>query len=139
MPTAAVAAGAIAAVVDDPPSAGEKLILVDDVLETLTSLAAYQPPQDLRFLSLPSPVSNGKTTTKELITAVLSRKARVHSTTGNFNNHIGVPLTLLSSPPDDAGFLVVEMGANHKGEIAGPVRNSHAHTRHHNQYRHGTY
>ncbi len=114
--TAAVAAGALAAVVDDPSLSGEKLVFVDDVLETLTSLAAFRR----RRLTVPVIAitgTNGKTTTKELVTAVLSRKAKVHSTAGNLNNHIGVPLTLLSAP-DDAGFLVVEMGASHMGEIA---------------------
>ena len=114
--TAAVAAGALASVVDDPSLTGKKLILVDDVLGALTSLAAFHR----RRLTVPVIAitgTNGKTTTKELITAVLSRKARVHSTAGNLNNHIGVPLTLLSAP-DDAGFLVVEMGASHVGEIA---------------------
>lgn len=113
----AVRAGAIAAVVDDPALKGKQYILVDDVLVTLTLLAM----RHRRGLTVPVIAitgSNGKTTTKELITAVLSRKKRVHSTTGNFNNHIGVPLTLLSSP-HDMGFMVVEMGANHKGEIAG--------------------
>jgi len=89
---------------------------VDDVLGALTSLAAFHR----RRLTVPVIAitgTNGKTTTKELITAVLSRKGRVHSTAGNLNNHIGVPLTLLSAP-DDAGFLVVEMGASHVGEIA---------------------
>jgi len=114
---AAVRAGATAAVVDDPALKGEKFILVDDVLMTLSLLATWHR----RGLTVPIIAvtgSNGKTTTKELITAVLSKKKRVHSTTGNFNNHIGVPLTLLSSP-HDMGFMVVEMGANHKGEIAG--------------------
>src|SRR5690606_26016147 len=61
--------------------------------------------------------SNGKTTTKELIHAVLSAQYKVEATKGNLNNHIGVPLTLLSvkNQPD---FLIVEMGANHQGEIA---------------------
>jgi UDP-N-acetylmuramoyl-tripeptide--D-alanyl-D-alanine ligase len=60
--------------------------------------------------------SNGKTTTKELISTVLSKRFRVHATTGNLNNHIGVPLTLLSAPANTE-FLLVEMGANHVGEI----------------------
>ncbi|MCA1741959.1 MAG: Mur ligase domain-containing protein, partial [Bacteroidales bacterium] len=113
---AAVAAGAKASVVDDRSLSGKQLILVDDVLEALTSLAAFHR----RRLMVPVIAitgTNGKTTTKELITAVLSRKAKVHSTAGNLNNHIGVPLTLLSAP-DDAGFMVVEMGASHLGEIA---------------------
>jgi UDP-N-acetylmuramoyl-tripeptide--D-alanyl-D-alanine ligase len=90
---------------------------VDDVLVTL-SLLATKHRRGLTVPVIAVTGSNGKTTTKELITAVLSKKKKVHSTTGNFNNHIGVPLTLLSSPPD-MGFMVVEMGANHKGEIAG--------------------
>ena len=114
---AAVRAGAKAAVVDDPSLKGEKLILVDDVLVTL-SLLAMRHRRGITVPVIAITGSNGKTTTKELITAVLSKKKRVHSTTGNFNNHIGVPLTLLSSP-QDMGYMVVEMGANHKGEIAG--------------------
>lgn len=116
----AVKAGAAAAVVDDPSLSGERFIFVDNVLNTLTMLAAHHR----RTLTIPVIAitgSNGKTTTKELITAVLSRSKRVHSTTGNLNNHIGVPLTLLSAP-DDTGFMVVEMGANHKGEIAALCR-----------------
>ena len=114
---AALRAGAIAAVVDDHTLRGEKYIPVDDVLVTL-SLLATRHRRGITVPVIAVTGSNGKTTTKELITAVLSKKKRVHSTTGNFNNHIGVPLTLLSSPPD-MGFMVVEMGANHKGEIAG--------------------
>jgi len=113
----AVRAGAIAAVVDDPSLKGKQYILVDDVLVTL-SLLATRHRRGFTVPVIAITGSNGKTTTKELITAVLSRKKRVHSTSGNFNNHIGVPLTLLSSP-HDMGFMVVEMGANHKGEIAG--------------------
>jgi UDP-N-acetylmuramoyl-tripeptide--D-alanyl-D-alanine ligase len=114
--SAALAAGAEAAVVDDPSLAGDKIFVVDDVLATLHELAKHHR----RLLTIPVIAitgSNGKTTTKELIAAVLSKKKKVHYTTGNLNNHIGVPLTLLATP-DDAGYLVVEMGANHKGEIA---------------------
>lgn len=114
---AALGDGALAAVVDDPSLCGERIIVVDDVLETMAALAACHR-QRLQMLVIGITGTNGKTTTKELLTAVLSRKGRVHSTAGNFNNHIGVPLTLLSAP-DDAVFLVVEMGANHVGEIAG--------------------
>ncbi|MFZ2286009.1 MAG: UDP-N-acetylmuramoyl-tripeptide--D-alanyl-D-alanine ligase [Bacteroidales bacterium] len=112
---AAVEAGAIASVVDDRSLSGEGLLFVDDVLEALTALAAFHRSR-LTVPVIAVTGSNGKTTTKELVTAVLSRKAKVHSTAGNLNNHIGVPLTLLSTP-DDTGFLVVEMGANHLGEI----------------------
>jgi UDP-N-acetylmuramoyl-tripeptide--D-alanyl-D-alanine ligase len=114
---AAVGDGALAAVVDDPSLCGERIIVVKDVLETMSALAACHRHK-LQMPVIGITGSNGKTTTKELLTAVLSRKGRVHSTAGNFNNHIGVPLTLLSAP-DDAAFLVVEMGANHVGEIAG--------------------
>jgi len=113
----AIAAGAVAAVVDDPSLKGDRYIVVDDVLQTLWSLATrHRKTLEVPVIAITG--SNGKTTTKELITAVLSVKGRVHSTSGNFNNHIGVPLTILSAT-DDTQFLVVEMGANHKGEIAG--------------------
>ncbi len=113
---AALEAGAIAAVVDDPSLTGEGYIVVNDVLETLDVLARrHRRSLDVPVIAITG--SNGKTTTRELITAVLARKGRVHSTTGNLNNHIGVPLTLLGAP-EDIAFLVVEMGASHKGEIA---------------------
>lgn len=113
----AIAAGAVAAVVDDPSLKGDRYIVVDDVLQTLWSLATrHRKTLEIPVIAITG--SNGKTTTKELITAVLSVKGRAHSTSGNFNNHIGVPLTILSAPVDTQ-FMVVEMGANHKGEIAG--------------------
>jgi UDP-N-acetylmuramoyl-tripeptide--D-alanyl-D-alanine ligase len=92
-----------------------RIIVVDDVLETLQQLAAYHRRQ------LKTPVigitgSNGKTTTKELIAAVLSKKYKTTFTQGNLNNHIGVPLTLLSTKKDDE-IAVIELGANHTGEI----------------------
>lgn len=117
---AAIEAGAVVAVVDDPMLSGEGFIVVEDVLKTMTALASFHR-QRLQMPVIGITGTNGKTTTKELVTAVLSRKGRVHSTTGNYNNHIGVPLTLLSAP-DDAAFLVVEMGANHIGEIAALCR-----------------
>lgn len=113
--TAAIEAGALAAVVDDPLISGKGIVVVEDVLETMAALAAFHRRR-LQMPVIAITGTNGKTTTKELVTAVLSRKGLVHSTAGNFNNHIGVPLTLLSAP-DDAAFLVVEMGANHMGEI----------------------
>jgi UDP-N-acetylmuramoyl-tripeptide--D-alanyl-D-alanine ligase len=113
---AALGEGALAAVVDDPSLCGERIIVVNDVLETMAALAACHRHR-LQMPVIGITGTNGKTTTKELLTAVLSRKGRVHSTAGNLNNHIGVPLTLLSAP-DDVAFLVVEMGANHVGEIA---------------------
>ena len=91
------------------------LILVDNVLETLQQLARYHREQlDIPFVGITG--TNGKTTTKELVATVLSKKYRVHYTQGNFNNHIGVPLTLLSIKPD-CEIAVIEMGANHPGEI----------------------
>ena len=112
---AALEAGALAAFVDDPSLRGERMVVVEDVLQTMTELAAFHRRR-LQMPVIAITGTNGKTTTKELVTAVLSGKGKVHSTTGNLNNHIGVPLTLLSAP-DDAAFLVVEMGANHMGEI----------------------
>ena len=112
----ALAAGCIAAVVDDPSLEGEGLLRVDDVLTALQNLA------HLHRQRFQGPVfgltgSNGKTTTKELLRAILSTRYDVHATEGNLNNHIGVPLTLLSMPVD-VEFALVEMGANHQGEIA---------------------
>jgi UDP-N-acetylmuramoyl-tripeptide--D-alanyl-D-alanine ligase len=94
----------------------EGMVVVEDVLTALQDLAReYRRVFDIPVLGLTG--SNGKTTTKELITAVLAKKFRVHATAGNLNNHIGVPLTILSAA-GDAEVLVVEMGANHLGEIA---------------------
>lgn len=91
-------------------------ILVENALTTLQELAAFHR----KFLNIPIiglTGSNGKTTTKELINAVLSKKFKTVSTQGNFNNHIGVPLTLLSMD-ESTEIGIVEMGANHFGEIA---------------------
>ncbi|HHU47408.1 MAG TPA: UDP-N-acetylmuramoyl-tripeptide--D-alanyl-D-alanine ligase [Bacteroidales bacterium] len=91
-------------------------ICVDDSLKSLQDLSLYHR----RKCSIPIigiTGTNGKTTTKELLVAVLSKKYRVAYTKGNFNNHIGVPLTLLSIQKEDE-IAVVEMGANHPGEIA---------------------
>jgi UDP-N-acetylmuramoyl-tripeptide--D-alanyl-D-alanine ligase len=125
------------AVVDEPQAAGSKsqtgggvaeaegdgadrFILVDDALATLQALALHHRRQfDIPFIAITG--SNGKTTTKELIHAVLSSAYTVYTTQGNLNNHIGVPLTLLSIKAD-AQFAVIEMGANHQGEIAGYCR-----------------
>ena len=93
----------------------ERCIVVDDALQTLQDLARHHRQQ----LSIPVvgvTGTNGKTTTKELINTVLSLKYRTTCTQGNLNNHIGVPLTLLSIKPTDE-MAVVEMGANHPGEI----------------------
>jgi UDP-N-acetylmuramoyl-tripeptide--D-alanyl-D-alanine ligase len=91
-------------------------LVVDDVLDTLQQLARHHRRQlNIPVLALTG--SNGKTTTKELLHAVLSKKYRTHATKGNLNNHIGVPLTLLAIE-EMTEIAVVEMGANHPGEIA---------------------
>ncbi len=95
----------------------ESIIQVDDVLLTLQRLAKYHREQfDIPFLAITG--SNGKTTTKELIHQVLSSEFKTYTTTGNLNNHIGIPLTILKIKKD-AEIAVIEMGANHPGEIAG--------------------
>ena len=95
---------------------GERMILVDDVLKCMQDLANYHRKKfDIPVLGITG--TNGKTTTKELVHAVMSRKYKTHATAGNFNNHIGVPMTLLSMP-EDTEFAIIEMGANHLGEIA---------------------
>lgn len=112
---AAIEKGCAYAVVDDKTIEHPQTILVDNVLDALQQLARYHREQlDIPFVGITG--TNGKTTTKELVATVLSKKYRVHYTQGNFNNHIGVPLTLLSIKPD-CEIAVVEMGANHPGEI----------------------
>ncbi len=109
--------GAAYSIIDEAEyQTSEKCILVNNVLDTLQKLAAHHR-QQLKIPVLAITGTNGKTTTKELIATVLSKKYRVSFTQGNFNNHIGVPLTLLSMPADTE-FAVIEMGANHPGEIA---------------------
>jgi UDP-N-acetylmuramoyl-tripeptide--D-alanyl-D-alanine ligase len=93
-----------------------KCILVEDSLLCLQQLATHHRKQlKIPFIGLTG--TNGKTTSKELIHRVLSKKYKTHATHGNFNNHIGVPLTVLGIPAD-AEMAVIEMGANHIGEIA---------------------
>ncbi|MEQ8702751.1 MAG: UDP-N-acetylmuramoyl-tripeptide--D-alanyl-D-alanine ligase [Phaeodactylibacter sp.] len=108
--------GASYAVVDDPAVAdGPQYLLVEDTLKALQGLGRHHRRQfDIPVLGVTG--SNGKTTTKELVAAVLAQKYKLHFTQGNFNNHIGVPLTLLAMPADTQ-FAVIEMGANHQGEI----------------------
>ncbi len=108
--------GAVAAIADDPALEGDNIYIVEDVYSTLRDLAV------MRRSEMTVPViavtgTNGKTTTKELLRSVLAKKYVVHATEGNLNNHIGVPVTLLSAP-DDSGIVIIEMGANHQGEIA---------------------
>ena len=111
----AIGKGASWAVIDDPAFETEKTILVDDCLFELQALASYHRKK-LKASVLAITGSNGKTTTKELLAAVMSKKLKVHFTKGNRNNHIGVPLTILSAPPETE-MMIIEMGANHPGEI----------------------
>ncbi len=107
--------GASCAVIDDHEFETEKTVLVDDCLFELQALATHHR-KELKVPVLAITGSNGKTTTRELIAEVLSKKMKVHSTQGNLNNHIGVPLTILSAPADTE-LMIIEMGANHIGEI----------------------
>jgi len=111
----ALGRGAIRAIVDDVRYMTDRTILADDVLTTLQDVARIHR-QSLEIPVLAITGTNGKTTTKELIARVLSRKYKLHFTDGNLNNHIGVPLTILGAGANTT-FLVVEMGANHIGEI----------------------
>lgn len=99
---------------EDLPRA-ERFIVVEDTLDALQSLARYHRSR-FRIPVIGLTGTNGKTTTKELLCSVLSRKYNVTATVGNLNNHIGVPLTLLRISADTE-VAVVEMGANHPGEI----------------------
>jgi len=109
--------GASYAVIDDPQYANnDRFILAENVLEALQALSRYHRSQ-LKIPVIGLTGSNGKTTSKELVNAVLSKKYKTYSTKGNLNNHIGVPLTLLSID-SSVEMAVVEMGANHLGEIA---------------------
>jgi UDP-N-acetylmuramoyl-tripeptide--D-alanyl-D-alanine ligase len=94
----------------------KKIIYVKNCLETLQELANFHRKQlKIPFIALTG--SNGKTTTKELISCVLQKKYTVRATKGNLNNHIGVPLTILTIKPSDE-IAIIEMGANHQKEIA---------------------
>jgi len=111
--------GCAYAVVDNPEAAAQnkRFILVPDVLTALQELAAHHR-QVWGGPVLQITGTNGKTTTKELIAAVLLEGKRVLYTEGNLNNHIGVPLTLLRIKPEEHDIAVIETGANHPGEIA---------------------
>ncbi len=113
--------GASLVIIDEKKySQGEKTFVVKDVLTTLQKLANFHRKfLDLPILALTG--SNGKTTSKELINVVLSTKFKTAATQGNLNNHIGVPLTLLSMD-EQTEIGIVEMGANHQGEIAALCR-----------------
>lgn len=112
----ALAKGAAYAIINEPEYAGERKILVEDVLKCMQDLALHHRRQlSIPVISLTG--SNGKTTSKELMAAVLSMKYETAFTQGNLNNHIGVPLSLLSIKPEHE-IAIIEMGANHQKEIA---------------------
>jgi len=113
----AIKKGAVAVICDDKEIAKniKSSILVEDGLKALTKLAKYLRKTALtKIIAITGSV--GKTTTKELVRDILSLNHKVHSTIGNLNNHIGLPLTLTNMPPD-AEFAVLEMGMNHADEI----------------------
>ncbi|MEO7394220.1 MAG: UDP-N-acetylmuramoyl-tripeptide--D-alanyl-D-alanine ligase [Chitinophagaceae bacterium] len=114
----ALQAGAAYAVIDEAAfEIPGKTILVENVLKTLQHLAKHHREQfSIPFIAITG--SNGKTTTKELIHAVLSSSFTTYATEGNLNNHIGIPLTILKIKKD-AAIAIIEMGANHEKEIEG--------------------
>ena len=121
----ALETGAAYAIVDEELNErDERIIQVDDVLKTLQELAHYHRSQfilpntekQIPFIAITG--SNGKTTSKELVHAVLSSTYKTYTTEGNLNNHIGIPLTLLKIK-QDAEIAIIEMGANHQKEIEG--------------------
>jgi UDP-N-acetylmuramoyl-tripeptide--D-alanyl-D-alanine ligase len=112
--------GAIACIVDDTNLKNEKFILVADGLKALQKIGKYRRRNSkTKFVAITGSV--GKTSTKEMIHAILASKYKSYKTEGNFNNHIGLPLTL-ANMPDDIEYAVIEMGMNHAGEIAELVR-----------------
>ena len=115
---AALEQGAGYVVIDDPEHLlkDERCLLVDDSLKTLQELATYHRSK-LKIPVIGITGSNGKTTTKELIYGVLSKKYETFATAGNLNNHIGVPISLLSIDPKTE-IAIIEMGANKVGDIA---------------------
>ena len=112
----AVSDGAAYAIIDDANyKSNDNIILVDNVLKTLQELAAFHRNR-LKIPVIGITGTNGKTTTKELINAILSKEYKTLATIGNLNNHIGVPLTILSIT-NKHEIAIIEMGANHIGEI----------------------
>lgn len=110
------AAGAVAAMVSRAVPTALPLLVVEDTRLALGRLAAaHRAAHNLPLVAVTG--SNGKTTVKEMVAAILAQRAPVLATQGNLNNDIGVPLTLLRLAPEH-GFAVIEMGANHPGEIA---------------------
>jgi len=112
----AIEKGCSHAVVDDPTIQGDNIIHVPDVLKALQSLANYHR-HALQAKVIAITGSNGKTTTKELLYEIIKLQFKVTATPGNFNNHIGLPLTILSAPADTE-ILILEMGDNQPGDIA---------------------
>lgn len=114
----AIEAGAAYAIVDEEiPNSNGRIIKVENVLNSLQLLAKHHREQfDIPFIAITG--SNGKTTTKELVSTVLAAHYKTYTTQGNLNNHIGIPLTLLRVGTD-AEIAVIEMGANHQKEIEG--------------------
>jgi len=110
--------GAAYSIVDEEiGDADERIIKTDDTLTTLQDLAKYHREQfNIPFIAITG--SNGKTTTKELVSTVLASHFKTYTTEGNLNNHIGIPITLLQVQ-QDAEIAVIEMGANHQKEIEG--------------------
>lgn len=122
----AVQKGAVAAIVDDSSIQGEGIVQVKDGLQTLQELARTHR-QKLRIPVIAITGSNGKTTTKELASRVLSKKYRSFATPGNLNNHIGLPLSVLSIDKEHE-IALLEFGANHPGEnqlLAGICKPTH--------------
>lgn len=112
----AIAKGAVLAVIDDPSyNKGDKYFLVDNTIKTLQELALIHRKRFMVPL-IGITGSNGKTTTKDLMAAVLGSAINITYTQGNFNNHIGLPLTILSINRNTE-LVIAEMGANHIGEI----------------------
>ncbi len=115
-PQALEQGAALCVISDEKYKVDDRCIVVPDVLATLQELAR----EHRRHLTVPVvgiTGTNGKTTTKELVHAVLAKRYKASATAGNFNNHLGVPLTLLAIP-EGTQIAIVEMGANHPGEIA---------------------
>ena len=111
----AIAKGAIVAIVDDIKKKNKSFIIVKDVLKTLQSIARiHREKHNIPIIAITG--SNGKTTTKDILSKIIASKYKTLSTQGNFNNHLGLPLTILSLK-NDHDIAIVEMGANHVGEI----------------------
>ena len=114
-PQALEQGAALCVISDENYKVDDRCIVVPDVLKTLQELAReHRRHLEMPFIGITG--TNGKTTTKELVHAVLAKRYKTSATKGNFNNHLGVPLTLLAIP-EGTELVIVEMGANHPGEI----------------------